>query len=438
MMKIGFSFLVVALLHPSARAVPPGSSGGAAAAGAPAALYLRPLPLRDPLALCNDGSPAALYYRNCSANWDSKGPDYCANITNRWVLVFAGGDVRGALRGEPEGRTPPSAPPGAYCYDARSCAARARALRTSDGLPAAGLPGGLLSPYAEVNPNFYKASAALVPYCTSDLFLGNATAGALHFRGARVFDAAVSALLALPGRASLALADEVLVVGGAGVVAQLPRLRARLLATRGTRVPPLSLWGVCDGCALLADLPPPPAPLPPQCTSDADCPPHEALPRGLALWGGASGGDWRALTAPALLAAAARAGVPLLAAAQALDAVALRSYGAWGGGTNGSGAAWARATYAPALRAALRAALPPPPHGAAFVAPCSWPPALALSARAWYGEAAPCADGAGRPHNNTPAQVAAAFAACAEGAPPQFCVSCLGGGGDEAGCPFPW
>jgi hypothetical protein len=423
-----------AFFHLAARATAP----------PPAALLLRALPLADPLAVCNDGSPATVYYRNCSANWDSKGPDYCANITNRWIIVFAGDDVRGALRGDPEG-PPPAAPPGAFCYDPRSCAGRSPPLRTSAGLPAAGFPGGFLSPYAEVNPNFYKASSAVVPYCSSDLFLGNSTTGGVHFRGAAVLAAAVGALLALPGGASLALADEVLVVGGAGVVAQLPRIRARLLAAkRAAGAPPaLALWGVCDGCALLPELappPPPPAGGAAACTTDANCPPGEALPKGVALWGAAPAAvpTWRALGARALLAAAAREGVPLLATARALDAVALRSFGAY---NNASGAAWARATYAPALRAALRAALPPPPRGAAFVGgDCAWPPALALSARAWYGEAASCVDGAGRKHNNTPAQLAGAFAGCLEpGTPPEFCLSCAGGGvGDACAFPFPW
>ena len=36
--------------------------------------------LSDPLALCNDGSSAAYFYANCTANWDAKvgSPDYCA------------------------------------------------------------------------------------------------------------------------------------------------------------------------------------------------------------------------------------------------------------------------------------------------------------------------------------------------------------------------
>ena len=95
------SLLAVLLLFHAARvafAQPPPAP--------PAALLLHPLPLRSPFATCNDGSPATIYFRNCSANWDSKGPDYCANITNRWLIVFAGGDVRGALRGEPEGPAP--------------------------------------------------------------------------------------------------------------------------------------------------------------------------------------------------------------------------------------------------------------------------------------------------------------------------------------------
>jgi hypothetical protein len=412
-------------------------------AAPPPALFLNAIPIQSPLAVCNDGSPTPIYYRNCSANWDTKGPDYCANITNRWVIVFAGDDVRGALRGEPDGPAP-AFPAGAFCYDGGSCASRAPALRTSAGLPKSGFPGGFLSPYAEVNPNFYKSSSVVIPYCSSDLFLGNTTANGTHFRGAEILNSALTALLALPNRSSLAFADEVFVVGGAGVISQLPRIRARLLAAKraavgggggggGGGAPPLLLRGVCDGCALLPDLPG--APSPPRCERDNDCPPSEALPRGMALWGAGGGPPWRSLAAPALLAATAAAGLPLLAFAQEFDAVALSAYGAWGGGANGSGAAWARRTYAPALRAALRGSLPAPPRGAAFVGACAaWPPALALAGGAWYGELAACKDGAGRAHNNTPAQVAAAFSGCLEGAPQEFCLSCGGGGGGSGGC----
>ena len=69
------------------------------------------IPLADPSAICNDGTPAMLYWRNCTANEDrapgDKG-DYCAKggkdgvDENVWFIAF-----------EQAG----------FCYDSASCAA---------------------------------------------------------------------------------------------------------------------------------------------------------------------------------------------------------------------------------------------------------------------------------------------------------------------------
>jgi hypothetical protein len=103
-----------------------------------------------PDAVCNDGSPASFYYRNCSANWDRKpgGPDFCSEAEvggqRRWIVVF-GADPRTDLS---SGVAPPPPVPlaGAYCWDGPSCAARAGALTTSVGLPATAFPSGVLLP----------------------------------------------------------------------------------------------------------------------------------------------------------------------------------------------------------------------------------------------------------------------------------------------------
>ena len=415
----------------------------------PQALLFNALPpLHDhPLALCNDGSPAALYYRNCSANWDSKsGFDYCANITKRFIIFFASTDIRPALANAAEPPAAPSRPSGAYCYDLPSCAARSPNLTTSRGLPPTAFFGGFLSPYAEVSPNFYKSSMAVIPYCSSDLFAGNAThitpSGApLHFRGSAIFDAAIASLLRLsPPSASLAAADEVIIVGPAGVMDRLPALRATLAASAQPRAPP-RLFGVCDGCLLLPGLPPPPD-APPGCTTDANCPPSAGLRAASALWA-ASGGvapPWPRLAAPALLKSLSAAGLPLLVVAQQRDAVQLSAHGAWREGAAAAG--WARSVYAPALKAALAAGLPSPPLGAAFAsAPCAWPPGLALSQQGWYDEVGACVDGAGRARNDSAAQVAGALVDCNEaGVPADFCVTCPGADAGVGGCPFsdPW
>ena len=132
-------------------------------------------------AKCNDGSAAAYYYRNCSANWDRKAgaPDFCEKGTAEgvrevvWEIVFAQTDVAAAA--DATGNA-------GWCSSAAECAARkvsAANLTSSAGLPATLFPSGLLSGFAEQNPNLYKAVSVIVPYCSSDLWLGDAG----EFRG---------------------------------------------------------------------------------------------------------------------------------------------------------------------------------------------------------------------------------------------------------------
>jgi hypothetical protein len=69
-------------------------------------LTLRSLNSSD--AVCNDGSPAALYYRACCDGPDPG--DWCnASDTSRWLIVFGDGNADG------------------WCWDGPSCAARAKA-----------------------------------------------------------------------------------------------------------------------------------------------------------------------------------------------------------------------------------------------------------------------------------------------------------------------
>ena len=330
---------------PALHAAPPPAPAPRVSAPPPALLFHR-FALPDPAAVCNDGSRAQIYVRNCTANHD-RAPgdptDYCAG-EQTLVFTFLSGPVDGA------------AGAGAFCYDARSCAARAAALTSSAGLPATLFAEGLTLPYPEVNPNLYKQHSVIVPYCTSDLFAG----AARGFSGARVADAAVAALSArglLPDGA-LAVADRVVLVGGAGVMARLDALAAALRAGKrgatGNASAALAVFGICDGCLLHAL--PPPAPPGARCATDADCPTAAALPALAALAGlarppGCAEAEvWACYAAPALGRALAAAATPALVIAQQFDARQLAANGAAPAG------AWAADTFAPAVRAAAAAA----------------------------------------------------------------------------------
>jgi hypothetical protein len=216
----------------------------------------------DSQAVCNDGSPAYFYWRNCTANSD-RAPgdkqDYCAKGGKEgvdqvvWMLVF-----------ESAG----------FCYDARSCAARESHRTSSSWLPPTIFPSGGLSCFPEENPNFYKATTVFVPSCSSDLWLGDAAhslggsggSGRTFFRGRRILSA-VLRQLARP----LAGADVLVIAGSAGVMAALhsPTVTALLPARLQVRL-------VCDGC-LLSAAPPLRSVAQQPCTTDTDCPPKEAL-----------------------------------------------------------------------------------------------------------------------------------------------------------------
>jgi hypothetical protein len=113
-------------------------------------------------AVCNDGSAATYYYRNCTANGDRQHGDqtnYCLKgdpngvISTRFFLYLDVSD-------------------GSWCHDAATCAARSNRYKSSAGLPPTIFPGGVLSIYPEANPNFYKQHTILINSCSSDLFVG--------------------------------------------------------------------------------------------------------------------------------------------------------------------------------------------------------------------------------------------------------------------------
>ena len=323
-----------------------------------------------------------MYFRPCSANWDRKPgdpADYCYGEGNlqRFIIIFDSdsGDA------------------GRYCYSPTSCASRARNLTSSAGLPFSSWVDGLLLPYPEVSPNLYKAHAAYIPYCTSDLYLGASPAGGglPAFAGRAVFDAVWAALLARTATPRLIDADQILVVGPLGVVLRLGEVRAALAGAAGAAgLPPPALFGLLDG-GLLPSLPPFDAGAA-RCAGDGDCPPRTGLAAGAAAWGlsgasapaflsswcpAAAGGrpEECLMDAPPTGAAARGLDTPLLLAMQQQDAALLRALGAWPAAlTNGTpAAAWAQAQLAPALTAAAA------PAPATFAAACAEPSALAAS-----------------------------------------------------------
>lgn len=416
---------------------------------------------------CTDGTPSAFYYRNCSANWDSKGTDYCpkGGIADpvTWIILFPSEDITYLINATSaqEPSVAPNTTAGAFCYSTESCSARAKLypqLTHTHHLPATIFPGGLLSPYAEVNPSLYKSPMVVVPYCSSDLWGGEgsgataATASPYSFCGLSIALAALRALVALPGRESLGLADQVILVGPSGLGANLDAL----LAVIGTPSP-TKLTFVCDGCTLLGQSLPPPPPPPPgsppppaPCSMDSNCPPPLALPQATLLWG--SKAPWRAFTLEGTLAtfASKYPTVPLLVTGQGGDARALESYGAWGGQAQREwgGGGWKDTVFIPALRQALAGGnassggggglapvLTRKGSGVFFSHGCVWPPTLTLSPATFYHQVSGgCGDGAGRVHNDTLSQVLPALFDCAqEGTPEEFCVSCPLSGGEGSG-----
>ena len=238
-------------------------------------------------AVCNDGSPATYYFRDCP-----RPADECAGFTTDWFVVFADGDSSDA------------------CFDKDTCMAREAGKMSSAGLNATLLsPAGLFSYSGEENPNFYGYRTVLVPYCSSDMWLGNASAIDLHFRGRAIAAAVMEDLASItfspvsvptvygpgPNQTRLDKADSLTIVGNAGVMHQLGALAA-LVPSR----PAKQLKAICDGCVLPAVKPLVSVAERP-CTDALDCPPAAVLQQGLALWELTT--SWRELQADALLPA---------------------------------------------------------------------------------------------------------------------------------------
>lgn len=378
-------------------------------------------------AVCQDGSAAVLYYRNCSANWDRKpgGPDYC-NVSNvRWIIVFQQGprdELQSplALTSAPNAGLPQSGDTGdflldkvtsgAFCYDAASCLSRNINFTTSAGLPETAFPGGIGLPYAEANPDLYKSHHVFVPYCSSDLWAGNASttfdhhwhevtstshrtngtpaSTAAHFRGREITVNVLKSLFlddAISANGNMATANSVLIIGGAGIMAHIDEYSQLLLSLKrqatGNQSAVLDVLGMCDGCLIFSFTTPSIVNESALCTSDSDCPPSLALPQAQSLWNLQAPSwcnelqPWMCYTAAPLLDYLTHtAETKVLVQASQYDRIQLASYGLWpAAAVNGSDEqGWAESTFAPAVRTAAAST----PYS--FTAACDRPSPLSL------------------------------------------------------------
>eukprot|EP00039_Didymoeca_costata_P023677 m.7899 g.7899 ORF g.7899 m.7899 type:complete len:430 (+) comp3797_c3_seq1:165-1454(+) len=219
-------------------------------------------------AVCNDGSPAKFYYRNCTANGDRQHGDptnYCLKGGNQgvqsiqWFIYLDNGD-------------------GAWCHDFESCQSRQNKYRTSTNLPKKIFPSGLLSIYPEANPNFYKQHTVVIPSCSGDLFVGdgkvvNQTSGETTFGGRRIVKTVLEDLMTntydnVPR--PLSSADQVIISGGAGAVFLSEEIEAYIKQY----VPNITIYTICDNCVIPNIKPYKQN----SCSSsDTQCPPTQSL-----------------------------------------------------------------------------------------------------------------------------------------------------------------
>jgi len=153
-------------------------------------------------AVCNDGTPAAYYFR----------PGYGSGASS-WVIRLQGGG---------------------WCWDEESCKTRAVKYTTSNVCPPnitdfdtiqGSADNGILSSLVALNPYFYNANHVWLWYCTSDSHIGNKTANASlngwYFMGKTVVQTLIYHLLYVQ-KPSLLAANQILLTGdSAGGVATL-------------------------------------------------------------------------------------------------------------------------------------------------------------------------------------------------------------------------
>ncbi len=156
-------------------------------------------------AVCNDGSPAAYYYR--------PGVD---EDRDNWVIFLEGMEA---------------------CDTSEACIERSRhePHRTSSkNYPPNLSPQGILSAFPSDNPDFWSYNQVYIKYCSSDLWSGDSTQviddNTWEFKGDKIFTAVIEDLQtkAISAEHHLGEADEVILAGsaagGMGVSYQLDSL----------------------------------------------------------------------------------------------------------------------------------------------------------------------------------------------------------------------
>ena len=209
--------------------------------------------LKEPGAVCLDGSPGGFYLRPGVAS--SFGPAFGASTCVRKrlpSLPYRDPSLNPSL--QPAARWIIELEGGGWCVSLADCAARAKGdIGSSKGWPARGVPGmdgganGMLSGDCSVN-RFCNATKAHFNYCDGGSFATSADAPSaapdgtqLYFRGAAIFDASVDALLA----AGMAGATDIILKGcSAGGLATflhadyfVERMRARAPGARVVAMP---------------------------------------------------------------------------------------------------------------------------------------------------------------------------------------------------------
>jgi len=179
---------------------------------------------RKRLALCNDGSPAAYYFRPGAESHRRK-----------WILYL---DSNGE------------------CIPEYICG-NGVPSRTSNGLPDRIKTGGLTSTSSYLNPDFASFNHVIVHYCSMDEYAGNSARKFQyrdsHFRGHQIIDGVIEDLMnpSVIGANTLRDATELLfagsAAGGFGVQNNLDRVAAKL--------PWAHVKGVIDG-SWVPDIPP--------------------------------------------------------------------------------------------------------------------------------------------------------------------------------------
>jgi len=163
-------------------------------------------------AVCNDGSPAGYYFRRGGNSKD-------------WVVFLEGGG---------------------YCFNKWTCSKRSLlsksrkySLLSIEGSSKKKFVTGILSTQRKTNPIWWNANHVYIPYCSSDIWIGNRSAsrkGTFSFHGARIVDEVLDDLWQKRGlneAKNLTLAGSS--AGGTGVMLNIDRV-ARDLKARNANI----------------------------------------------------------------------------------------------------------------------------------------------------------------------------------------------------------